>query len=176
MNISVVIPTINDDVLTLDSIPDGVNVNVVREGTLNEARNLGVQRAEHNQVVVMDDDLKFDESFLHNLETMIQRDRLVGLEDWDLGLVAGRVMAFHRDTWDEIGGFDERLRSHMGDTDFSLHFEEDPDREIFILPRDIVYHEPHDRSVTTWNRAWRLGYLSVKWPKSAGRLVSSIAL
>jgi GT2 family glycosyltransferase len=175
MNLSVVIPTINEEVLTLDSTPNGVDVNVVREGTLNEARNQGVRQATHDKIVIMDDDISFDEYFLHFLEDAIDRDRLVGLEDWDLGLVAGRVMAFYRETWKEIGGFDERLQSHMGDTDFALNFTENK-REIYALPRDIVYHEPHERSITTWDRTWRLGYLCMKWPKSVPRLLRGIAL
>ncbi len=170
--VSVVIPSIKDEVVTLESVPDGVDTQVVREGTLNEARNLGVRRAKHDRIVVLDDDIAFTERFFRELAQRIERGTLRGYPDWDYGLVAGRVMAFHRSDWEQVGGFDEFLRSHMGDTEFSLKFRSSGFRVEQIDSEEIT-HEPHERSVTTWDRAWRTVYLAVKYPRDAPRLVTN---
>lgn len=169
-DVSVVIPSIKDHVLTLESVPGEVDVEVVREGTLNEARNLGTERAEHDRVIIFDDDISFSEDFFWNLADRITPNVLVGHPDWDYGLVAGRVMAFHRSDWDRLGGFDETLKSHMGDTEFALKFVYGADGVERIDP-DEVSHEPHDRSVTTWDRVWRTAYIAAKYPRSAPKLI-----
>lgn len=170
-DVSVIIPSIKEEVLTLESIPAEVERRVVRRGTLNEARNLGVERAEHDQVVVLDDDISFSEAFFWGLVDRIERGRLVGYPDWDYGLVAGRVMAFHRDDWEQVGGFDEFLRSHMGDTEFALKFIH-AGNEVEQIDPDAIDHEPHDRTVSTWDRTWRTLYLAAKYPRSARHIVT----
>lgn len=170
-DVAVVIPSIKEHIRTLDSIPDGVPVSVESEGSLNEARNRGVENSDADLIVVMDDDIAFSEETFDDLVSMADPDTLIGIEDWDYGLVAGRVMVFHRALWADVGGFDERLVSHMGDTEFALGALANGYR-IETVPRDWFDHEPHERSVTTWDRAWRLVYLCIKYPRHAGRLVS----
>lgn len=171
----IVIPTIKDEILTLESIPEDVPVHVEREGSLNEARNRGISKVESPLVLLMDDDIAFERETLDMLVERSDPDTLLGIEDWDYGLVAGRVMVFHRSLWEDVGGFDERLGSHMADTDFSLKTKE-AGYDIETLPRDTFYHEEHERSVTTWDRAWRLVYLCVKHPRNARLLLSETLL
>ncbi len=168
---SVVIPSIKKDVLTLESVPEEVDTQVIREGTLNEARNLGVKNAEHEQILILDDDITFSESFFYTITGQIERGTLVGHPDWDYGLVAGRVMGFHRADWKEFGGFDEYLKSHMGDTEFALKFVHRGDGIKHIDP-DEIEHAPHNRSVTTWDRTWRTAYLAGKYPQSALKILT----
>lgn len=170
-DVSVVIPSIKEAALTLESVPEGVDTQVVREGTLNEARNLGVERAEHDRILILDDDISFSESFFWELADRIERGLLVGHPDWDYGLVAGRVMAFHRADWEQFGGFDEFLKSHMGDTEFALKFVHRGDGVAHVDP-DAVEHAPHERSVTTWDRLWRTAYIAVKYPRSAPKILT----
>lgn len=174
MNTTLIIPTTGkDDPLTLDSIPERYPVRVEREGSLNEARNRGVRRAETPYVIIMDDDLRFPPGVLDRIQHRLDEDTLVGVHDWDFGWVAGRVMAFHRDLWSSVGGFDERLGSHMGDTEFAISARLSG-FDLDQLPREVVEHEPHARTITTWDRVWRLGYLSWKHPRAARRLVSGV--
>lgn len=174
-DISVVIPSIKSEILTRESVPDGVETHVVREGSLNEARNEGVLRAENDRILVLDDDITFEESFFWDLVDRIEPGVLVGHPDWDYGLVAGRVMAFHRDDWTELGGFDERLGSHMGDTEFALKYVTNG-RRVEQIDDAEVEHEPHERSVTTWDRVWRTAYLSAKYPRSIPTIVPNTVL
>lgn len=171
VDVSVVIPSIKDEVLTLESVPEGVDTRVVREGSLNEARNRGVRRAEHERILILDDDIAFCEEFFWGLADRIERGTLIGYPDWDYGLVAGRVMAFHRVDWDRFGGFDEFLQSHMGDTEFSLKFYYRGD-SVEQIDADCVEHEPHERSITTRDRAWRTAYLAAKYPRSAPKIIT----
>lgn len=172
--VTILIPTASDDEpLTIESIPDEYPVRVEREGSLNEARNRGVSACQTPYVIIMDDDLRFPPSVLTRIKDRLDEETLVGVHDWDFGWVAGRVMAFHRNLWAVVGGFDERLGSHMGDTEFAISARlcgYETDR----LPREVVEHEPHDRSISAWDRIWRLGYLSVKYPRAAPRLISGV--
>lgn len=171
-DVSVVIPSIKDEVLTLESVPEGVPVSVEREGSLNEARNRGVRNADTDIVAILDDDIAFSEELFDALVESVEEDTLLGVADWEFGLVAGRVMIFHKSLWRNIGGFDERLRSHNGDTDFALRAH-DAGYQVMTVPRDLFYHEEHERSITTWDRAWRLAYLCGKHVRYAPYILSS---
>ena len=173
-DVSVVIPSIKNDVLTLESIPEDIPVSVEQEGTLNEARNRGVRHAEHDVIAILDDDIALSEALFDNLVEMVDKRTVVGAADWEFGLLAGRVMLFHRDVWRDVGGFDERLRSHNGDTDFSIKAH-DAGYELVRFPREIVRHEEHSRSITTWDRGWRLAYLCGKHPDYAPHLLANTA-
>lgn len=174
MEYEVIIPTtIEDpeDVLTLESVPEDVPVHIEREGTLNEARNRGVGRVDAPVAVIMDDDISFSAEVLAAVADMVDDRTLVGLEDHEYGLLRGRVMAFATETWDAVGGFDERLRSHAGDTEFCLRMLEHG-CTIERLADDYFHHEEHERSVTTFDRASRLVYLAVQHPRFAPLLVT----
>lgn len=169
----VVIPTTADDVLTLESIPDEVTVHLEREGTLNEARNRGLSKVEAPIAIVMDDDLAFPPDLLDELAARANEDTLLGLADWDYGWIAGRMMVFPTSLWEDVGGFDERLGSHMGDTKFAI----DSLRhgyELERIPRELLYHEPHSRDISTWDRAWRGLYLAAKHPTLGPKLAKGM--
>lgn len=171
-NVSVVIPSIKDDILTLESVPDDVPVSVEREGSLNEARNRGVRNVDTNIIAILDDDIAFSEGLFNAMVDSVNENVLLGVDDWEFGLVAGRVMIFHKSLWEDVGRFDERLQSHNGDTDFSLRAF-DAGYSVETVPRDLFYHEDHERSITTWDRAWRLAYLCGKHPRYAPYILSS---
>ncbi|WP_164721999.1 glycosyltransferase family 2 protein [Haloterrigena salifodinae] len=169
---SVVIPSIKDDVLTLESVPEDVPVSVEREGSLNEARNRGIENAETDIVAVLDDDIAFSEELFYALVDEVDEDVLLGVADWEFGLVAGRVMIFYKSLWRDIDGFNERLHSHNGDTDFSLRAH-NAGYSVKTVPRHLFYHEDHERSITTWDRAWRLMYLCGKHVRYAPYILSA---
>ncbi|WP_158854446.1 glycosyltransferase family 2 protein [Halorhabdus sp. CUG00001] len=171
-DVTVIIPTISETVLTKDSIPDEVEVIIVREGTLNEARNIGVKAAETEKILLLDDDVRFSESFFWDVIDRIEPQKLVGMKDWNYDLVAGRLMGFTTGTWVAVGGFDERLRSHMGDTDFAIACDK---RGFTIdrIPQSEIYHEGEPGALertNAWDHAWRGLYLASKHPRYAWRL------
>jgi len=172
-DLTVVIPSAKDDVRTLDSIPDNVPVSVEREGTLNEARNRGVRNADTEVVAIMDDDISFPAGTLDELAGRASPGTLLGLADWDYGWIAGRVMVFHTSLWRDVGGFDERLRSHMADTEFAISTLR-RGYELERIPREVFHHEPHARSIGTWDHVWRGLYLAGKHPRYAPRLARGL--
>jgi glycosyltransferase involved in cell wall biosynthesis len=171
-NVTVVIPTISEDVLTRRSIPDNINIIIARDGTLNEARNAGINEAETKKIMLMDDDVQFSEDFFWDIVDRIAPDKLVGMADWNYDLVAGRLMGFRKSTWAEVGGFDERLRSHMGDTDFAIACAK-RGYEIERIPQSEIHHEGPPGAIErtgAWDHAWRGLYLAAKHPRYAPRL------
>lgn len=173
--VSVVIPTIKYRVRTVESIPEGVEFSVYGDqaGTLSEARNMGVRLADAETVVIMDDDIAFSEALFWDVVERVDGETLVGMRDWDFDLVAGRVMAFRKSLWEAVGGFDERLGSHMADSDFAIKAAK-AGYSIEQIPQDAIDHEDHERTITTTDRAWRLAYLCAKHPTWAPRLVGAM--
>jgi hypothetical protein len=176
-DVTVVIPTISDTVLTEQSIPDDVDIITVREGTLNEARNAGVDTATTEKIVLLDDDVEFSEQFFWDVVDRINPQTVVGMEDWNYDLIAGRLMGFNKSTWVAVGGFDERLRSHMGDTDFAIACHKrgyDLDR----IPQSAIHHEGPPGAIertNAWDHAWRGCYLAAKHPTYVWRLFRGMA-
>lgn len=177
-DVTVVIPTLKescDEIPTIEAVPDDVPVNVQRESPISRARNRGVERADTDYVIQLDDDIRFDRELWDELLATIDRHRMIGMADWDYGLIVTRMIGFHRDVWKKIGGFDERLGSHMEDTDFAIKAEK-YGCELVPIEQDRIKHVPHENRIETVDRAWRLGYLCLKHPRYAGRLVRGTLL
>lgn len=176
-DIEIVIPSIKSSVRTLESIPDEIRVHVERDGTLNEARNSGVAKTESDIVAIMDDDIAFEPAYIDFLTDLIEEhpDRLAGLADDEFGLCLGRTLVFRRELWERIGGFDETLRSHNGDTDFVVRAHK-AGTDIVRIPTSAVDHADHERSIRTRDRAWRLVYLCAKHPRYAPLLAGGTAV
>jgi glycosyltransferase involved in cell wall biosynthesis len=175
-NCEVVIPTLIEDreeILTLESIPESVPVHIQTKGSLNEARNRGVASVEAPIVVVVDDDIAFSENTFNGTLDLVDSNSLVGLADADFGMIKGRFMAFRTKLWADIGGYNEDLHSHAGDTDFCIRALQAGYR-ITRFPDNYVYHQEHARSISTWDRLWRLGYLAVHYPRFAPLLFAGV--
>lgn len=173
-DVTVVIPTLKEsrsDITTLNSVPESVPVNIQSESPISTARNLGVERADTEYVIQLDDDIRFGRELWDEVLEIVDRETVVGMEDWDYGLVVTRLMAFHREAWVEVGGFDERLGSHMEDTDFAIKLDH-AGYDLQSIPQDRIEHVPHENRISTRDRAWRLIYLSLKHPRYAQRLIT----
>ncbi len=171
--LTVVIPTLKksrSDIPTLESVPDGVSVNIQRESPISAARNCGVECVDTEYVIQLDDDISFDRDLWNEVMDMVDRETIVGMEDWDYGLIVTRLIAFHRDAWVNVGGFDERLGSHMEDTDFAIKLD-DAGYDLRSIEQDRIEHIPHENRITTTDRAWRLVYLCLKHPRYAPLLI-----
>jgi GT2 family glycosyltransferase len=174
-DVSVVIPSLEGDPLTLESVPDGVEVEVVVGERRPAARNLGVERTSGDVVVFCDDDIRFSEPFFREQIERTPEGVLTGLEDWDFGWLITRFMVVHRSDFERIGGFDERI-NYMEDTEFCLKALRNG-MELRSVSRDEVYHEPHESvGKSRWVLAKNTLYLSLKYPEHAPTLVRGMAL
>lgn len=165
MIVSVVIPSNRDVVLTIESIPEEVDdVQVRRDPGLNRARNAGVESAEYESIVILDDDLAFEESWFRELvedisETTIRAAAGTGIlpsVNWPRGFSPGmgRVLAFPKRAWRDAGGFPEPC-SHGGDTDFLMSAYE---QGYTIVPLDHEW-EHIDDEVDTYGPRDNLQWL-----------------
>ena len=146
-NVTVVIPTARENLITTDSVPPEAELVIRRDEGLNVARNAGVRAANNEWIVIADDDIDFPtETVSRTLSEMDERT-LAGLADFPpLRWILGRLMVFHVDLWKEVGGFDES-RHHGGDTDFAIKVEEHGGR-IIRLDRDAVPHYDEDTGLS----------------------------
>ena len=140
-SVSIVVPSIEGDPKTLDSVPEGLEVEVVTGKPRSVARNLGAERTAGDVIVFCDDDIEFTEPFFWEVVNETDAGTITGLEDWDFGLLITRFMVVHRSDFERIGGFDERY-NYMEDTEFCLGALQ-KGITLRSVPRDNVYHEEH---------------------------------
>jgi len=125
--ISFIIPTVRNDILTLESIRavrDKYNVEVVvivdRKGRNPAwARNEGVQRSHGDIYVFCDDDIVFSDELIDYVINTINRNSrsILGIVNNDKlfgTYVMTRFIALHREFFKKIGRFDEEI-GYMGE-------------------------------------------------------------
>lgn len=175
--VSVVIPTIRDTLVTPKTVPDAAEVIVRRDEGLNVARNAGVDAASADWIVIADDDIEFPSTTVAETIDAIDRSTLAGLRDFPpLRWVIGRLLIFHRDLWERVGGFDER-RHHGGDTDFAIRVEK-AGGNVVRLDRDVVPHydeETGEAMVTRGHLEWTW-YLLRRHPRVFGPVAAKLFL
>ena len=165
-NITFVIATNRDNIRTLDSIPEGCDVKLEREGYENEARNRGIRNARTEYIALCDDDINFTCEFLDKCLALAGKGVIVGLEDYyPLRWVISRFMLFARSDWQELGGFDESVR-HGAETDFCIRAEKQGFK-VIRLPRHSVVHFEHERPAYHKAHARWLWYL---WRRHPGQM------
>lgn len=175
-NITVVVPTAREDIVTPDTIPNEAEVLIRRDQGLNVARNAGVEAATNDWIVIADDDIDFPTETV--AETVAEMDdrTLAGLADFPpLRWIIGRLMIFHRGLWEEVGGFDE-TRHHGGDTDFAIRVEK-VGGTVVRLDREAVPHydeETGDGMTASGHLEW-LAYLTRRHPLVFGPVAAKIA-
>jgi GT2 family glycosyltransferase len=164
-DVTVVVPTIREELTTPDLAPAAAELLVRRDDGLNVARNAGVAAAENDWIVIADDDIDFPTEMVRRAIGEIDRSTLAGLADFEpLRWIIGRLMIFHRSLWERVGGFDER-RHHGGDTDFAIRVER-AGGTVRQLNRDAVPHYDEDtgEKMTTAEHAEWLWYLTRRHP------------
>ncbi|MFB6137291.1 MAG: glycosyltransferase family 2 protein [Halobacteriaceae archaeon] len=161
---TVVVPTNREHNYTVESLPDWVDREVRTDDGLNVARNRGVEAADGDWIVLVDDDVTFPTRLTAVLLDGMHERHLVGAEDfWPLDYVIGRYMVFHRSLWAAAGGFDES-RPHGGDTDFAVRCVK-AGASLCRIPRRLVpHHDPTSGFSTAQHLEW-LAYLSRRHPR-----------
>lgn len=170
---SVIIPTLEGDPLTLQSVPDSVETFVVSEGNRAEARNIGAERSSGDVLVFCDDDILFESEFFWKRVDDVEEGTLAGLEDFDFGLLLTRFMVITREDFERLGGFDPSF-NHMEDTEFCLNALSNG-MDIVSIDRDAVQHEAHPsagqgRIPTLRNTA----ILCLRYPRYARRILTGL--
>ncbi len=165
--VSVVVPTAREATPTLDALPDdgGIDLQVRRDEGLNRARNAGVEAATHDAIVLLDDDLVFSQEWFDDLARQVcatpntvYTARGTGILPevrWPDGFAPGmgRVMGFHRATWEAANGFPEPC-AHGGDTDFLMSAYESG-RDVVGIHHDWTHRDDEvDRYSLTDNVRW----------------------
>lgn len=171
--VSVIIPSLDGEPLTLDSVPDGVETEVVVGKPRSVARNLGAERVSGDVLVFCDDDIAFDEDLFWSQVEKTPSGTVTGLEDWDFGWLITRFMVVNRSDFEMLDGFDERI-NYMEDTEFCLSAISHG-LDLRAIPRDAVYHKEHDsigKSRLTLLK-YTL-YLMGKYPRHAPTLASGM--
>lgn len=164
--ISFVIPTNREKVYTLESIPADCPVYIERVGNDYQARNTGIRKAKTEIVIVCDDDIRFSKNFLDSILPKMEKNTLVGLEDYyPMRWCITRFMCFWKEDWEKIEGFDEKRKKYGGpDTDFCIKMEK-AGVKIIRLPRDSVEHVYPEKKRPAMKELGVLLYLLRRHPR-----------
>ena len=172
MQATIIVPTIRESSPTLDQLDEFSlpNVEVIEQRdprSLNHARNEGVREATSDNIIVLDDDLTFTESWLRKRITDARRSRrdhvvhgargtgILDEVDWTdtkFRPILGRVMVFDRAAWRDADGFPDGLH-HGGDTVFALRAAR-AGWTVQPLPHDFDHHDTADEYSFGENLQW----------------------
>jgi len=142
IGISIIIPTIRKEVLTLESIkhcPVNYHLILSKGKGLGLARNLGAVRGRYDLLVFLDDDVILDEKIWKILlDTKKGFFRMLKVGK----IPCTRVMAINRCDFEQVDGFNEKIRYIGEDFDF-YHRAIVKGLKFLEVPLEYVYHKPH---------------------------------
>jgi glycosyltransferase involved in cell wall biosynthesis len=140
--LSIIIPSCKEEIVTLDSLdscPVEFEVVVSKVSGLGRCRNYGVRKAQHDLIVMFDDDIVVSpEIWRYVLNVKRGEFAMTFLS----GFPCSRVVAVHADDFWRVGGFDESIKFTGEDRDFyvralsaGLKFKE--------IPLRLIQHREH---------------------------------
>ena len=142
--ISIIITTIKDKILTLESLehcPVSYEVVLSKKHGLGFARNWGAEQAKNDLFVFLDDDLRLrDEIWQEIMNTQKGEFKMT----FDKGFPISRVMAIHKEDFWRVGGFDRQIRFTGEDRDFYVRAVMKGMR-FKKIPINLTIHQPHLR-------------------------------
>lgn len=142
-DITFVIPT-KDKAITLESIPKECQVRIQRERTRGEARNCGVLSATTKYIVFCDSDIRFSRLFLDYVMSLTNDRTIVGLQAFfPSPLLLSRFVLFKKSIWDDVGPL--MPVQHGEETEWLIRAIE-KGYKLIGVPRESVYHYPHEKS------------------------------
>lgn len=155
-------------VAALQQLPSGVTVLHKRNGGLASARNFGIARATGNVIVTLDSDDRFQKSFFKKAVAVLQQNPETGVvssyvkefgvskktwrssatDDFSF-LTENRIVAccvFRRKCWEEVGGYDEKMRSGMEDWDFWIRVTQQG-WKVHVIPQRLFFYRKSSASM-----------------------------
>lgn len=143
-DITFVIPTNKDTIYTLESIPDECNVIIRHDDSQGKARNEGVYKSTTDWIAFADDDIRFNNVFLDFVLQLADKNSIIGLQGYAPSpWLISRFMFFHISVFETIGPLKE-VR-HGEETEWLIRAQK-AGYKLKGLPRDSVYHYPHDKA------------------------------
>lgn len=149
MSCSLLIITIKDHILTVEA-PEveeyTCEVLIDTSPGVSYARNKLAHLASGDVLVFMDDDIIPDRS-VWGLIANIRHREIMMVEGYRHPIT--RIMAIHKEDFNDIGGFDENIRYNGEDLDFYWRALK-KGYVVSTIPKCLVFHEPHNKS--NWAR------------------------
>lgn len=164
MSCSLLIASNKDEVLTLkDPKMQKYASEILINNTLgvSASRNQLAKEARNEVLVFMDDDIKVLQTVWDSLRK-VKPDEIFMVEGYNHPIT--RIMALHKKTFYDIGGFDENIKYNGEDLDFYWRALE-KGYIISIIPQCLVQHKPH-RKANWLKYHFESGYARIKHGKT----------
>lgn len=180
--ISVIVTTLADKVSNIESVQrleeqafDDWELIVRTDEGISTARNRGIEQARADKIVFIDDDAIPEPGYLDAASKALDRHAIVGgkvihpdtvfkefaniyREDDSEGPsehIVGCNMAFQKEVFETVGGFDERLQWGHDETELlgraKRHYE------VWYEPEMAVTHSYADSARDFWKKWWKFG-------------------
>jgi GT2 family glycosyltransferase len=111
-SVSIVIPTIREKVITLESLESFKNIEIIivkdKWKNVSKARNIGAKISSGEILVFMDDDIEFKPDFFFNALKEVHDKKVLWLTQPLICFITKRDFM-------EINGFDERIKPQMAE-------------------------------------------------------------
>jgi len=161
-DISYIIITNRPVIKTIESIPTGCEIIISDKLKRGEAHNDGINQASKEWIAIMDDDITFDTTFLDFVISLLNKDRIIGLEGYyPSPFVIARFMIFHKSAFDKNGDFE--TRNHGFETEWCIRAIENG-YSIVRIPREGVIHTKHSKDKPATGEGSNIIWLLRKHP------------
>lgn len=191
--ISIIVVTFADEIAEIDSVQRleeqgfGDWELIVRtDKGISTARNRGIEQANADKIVFIDDDAIPEPGYLEAASKALDQHAIVGgkvmhpdtifkefanlyRQDDDAGPsehLVGCNMAFRREVFETVGGFDERLK--WGHDETELLSRAKGHYEVWYEPEMAVTHSYADSITGLWKKWWRFGPADVYYGMVSG--------
>lgn len=139
-------------------------------GGLSSARNFGIQESNEEFILTLDADDKYDATFIEKALAILRRNKDIGIVgSWivrfkdakDICLIKpdGRVLQdflfqnaangtslFRKKCWEEVGGYDEKMKTGYEDWDFYIGVCKNG-WQIYSIPEPLFFYRQHNFSM-----------------------------
>lgn len=184
--ISVIVTTLADKISEIGSVQrleeqsfDDWELIVRTDEGISTARNRGIEQARADKIVFIDDDAIPEPGYLEAASKALDRHAIVGgkiihpntvfkefanlyREDDSEGPsehIVGCNMAFRKEVFETVGGFDERLQWGHDETEFLGRAKRHYD--VWYEPQMAVTHSYSDSAREFWKKWWKFGAADV---------------
>lgn len=162
--------TKKETITVLEGLPAQVTLLNKPNGGLASARNFGIAHSTGAIIVTLDSDDKFEKTFIKSALAVMQSNSAVGIVSsyvqefgtssnlWRTTavddasfLTENRVVAccaFRKQCWEEVGGYDEAMRSGCEDWEFWIRVTQ-KGWKVHVIPKPLFFYRKHASSMLT---------------------------
>jgi len=168
-DISIIIPTIREKVITLESLKHIKNIEVIivkdKWKNASKARNIGAKISNGEILIFMDDDIAFNQDFFINALKKVHDKKVLWLDPPFICFIT-------RKDFMETNGFDERIKPTMAETvEFKKLLLKKGIKVVELDANNIIHYGGKLTKEKYWLNQKNLIYVALKYERNLKRFI-----